>query len=78
MLRHMRDSNVERRDDIVGGQPVVSGTRMPVSVILREAANGLTPEEIADAYPAVTPEQVVAALEWAAEQFESARRFAAA
>ena len=50
----------------MGGQPVVAGTRMPVSVLLREAANGLTPAEIADAYPAVTSEQVRAALEWSA------------
>ena len=61
----------------MGGQPVVAGTRMPVSVILREAANGMTPPEIADAYPAVTPEQVRAALEWAADQFGGSSPMAA-
>jgi len=63
----MDTATVEQREGVMGGQPVVAGTRMPVSVILREAANGLTPVEIAEAYPAVTPEQVRAALEWAAE-----------
>jgi len=68
---------IERRAGVMGEQPVVAGTRMPVSVILREAANGLTPDQIADEYPAVTAEQVRAALEWAAEQVAGARPVAA-
>lgn len=59
---------VEQLEGVMGGQPVVAGTRMPVSVILREAANGLTPEQIAAEYPAITATQVRTALEWAADQ----------
>lgn len=68
---------VERRAGLMGGQPVVTGTRITVSVILREAANGLTPVQIADAYPAVTTDQVRAALEFAAEEVGAERRLAA-
>lgn len=73
----MKRTGVERRPEVMGGQSVVTGTRMPVSVILREAANGMTPDEIADAYPAVTADQVRVALEWAAVEIAGAGLIAA-
>jgi len=30
------------------GKPVIKGTRVPVVVVLRELANGMSPEEIAE------------------------------
>lgn len=73
----MAQIGVERRAGVMGGQPVVIGTRMPVAVVLREAANGMTPDEIADAYPAVTTDQVRGALEWAATEVATAGLVAA-
>jgi uncharacterized protein (DUF433 family) len=52
---------------IMGGKPVVKGTRVPVETILRECANGLSHAEIAAAYPAVTEAQVKAAIAFAAD-----------
>jgi uncharacterized protein (DUF433 family) len=52
---------------VMVGKAVVRGTRITVEHILRETANGMTAEEIADHYPSVTPEDVKAALIYAAD-----------
>ena len=51
----------------MGGKAVIAGTRMPVWLLLREAANGMSAEEIATAYPVLTVEDVRAAFAWAAD-----------
>ncbi len=50
---------------ILGGKPVVDGTRMSVEQILGLIANGMTPTTIAEAWPALTEEDVRAAVVWA-------------
>jgi uncharacterized protein (DUF433 family) len=52
---------------VMVGKAVVRGTRITVEHILRETANGMTAEEIADHYPSVTPQDVKAALIYAAD-----------
>ncbi len=49
------------------GKPVIRSTRIPVDLILREIAAGLSFVQIADAYPRVTEEDVRAAVAFAAE-----------
>ena len=49
------------------GDPCIKGTRIPVSVIVGSLADGMTQEEILDAYPQLTPEDIQAALGYAAE-----------
>lgn len=46
------------------GKPVIKGTRVPVSVVVGQAAAGLTHDEIAREY-GITAEDVRAALEYA-------------
>jgi uncharacterized protein (DUF433 family) len=48
------------------GKPCVRGTRIMVSVVLENLAEGLTPEEIVREYPPLTLEDVRAALAYAA------------
>lgn len=43
------------------------GTRIPVSVVLDNLADGATPQEILAQYPSLRPEHVPAALAYAAE-----------
>lgn len=50
---------------ILGGKPVVDGTRMSVEQILGLIANGMTPTTIAEAWPVLTEEDVRAAVAWA-------------
>jgi uncharacterized protein (DUF433 family) len=51
---------------VMHGQAVITGTRVPVSVILDCLAAGLTPEEIIAEYPTVTAPGVRAAAAYGA------------
>jgi uncharacterized protein (DUF433 family) len=52
---------------ICDGKPTVRGTRVMVSVILDNLADGLTPREIVDEYPPLEVRDVHAAMAYAAE-----------
>jgi uncharacterized protein (DUF433 family) len=58
---------VEIRDDLHHGAPCIRGTRVPVRTIIGSLADGMSVEEIRDAYPQLTPEDVAGALAYAAE-----------
>jgi uncharacterized protein (DUF433 family) len=49
------------------GKPVIRGTRIPVELLLRKLAEGATVEDLLDAYPRLTAEDVRAALAYAAD-----------
>ncbi|HEX9945391.1 MAG TPA: DUF433 domain-containing protein [Thermoanaerobaculia bacterium] len=49
------------------GEPCITGTRIPVRIIVGSLADGLTAEQIVAEYPQLTPEDVSAALAFAAE-----------
>jgi uncharacterized protein (DUF433 family) len=53
--------------NICHGQVCVKGTRIMVSVVLDNLAEGLTAEEIVDSYPSLTTEDIRAVLRYAAE-----------
>lgn len=55
---------------VLHGKACIRGTRIPVSVVLANLAEGLTPEEIIQSYPTLTPEAIQAALAYAAELAE--------
>ena len=51
---------------ILHGKPHISGTRVPVDVILGFLGNGLTPEEIIKQhYPHITKEDILACVRYA-------------
>lgn len=52
---------------ICAGKPTIKGTRIMVRNILGMMAGGYTVEKILSAYPELTQEMVLAALEYAAE-----------
>jgi len=51
---------------VMGGKPVIRGTRITVDLILELLASGMTPEEIAEDYE-ISIEDVRAALLYAAK-----------
>jgi uncharacterized protein (DUF433 family) len=53
--------------DILGGTPVFQGTRVPFRNLIDYLERGHTVEEFLDAFPSVTREQVISALEAAHE-----------
>ena len=53
--------------DVLVGKPSIKGTRISVELILGWLANGWTLEMILDSYPALTREDVLATLAFAAD-----------
>lgn len=53
--------------EVCGGDVCVSGTRIPVTVVLDSLAEGSTKDEILTSYPSLRPEHFDAALAYAAE-----------
>jgi uncharacterized protein (DUF433 family) len=54
------------------GEPCIRGTRVPVSIIAGSLADGDTAEQIMEAYPQITLEDIRAALKFAAEAVNNA------
>jgi uncharacterized protein (DUF433 family) len=52
---------------ICHGKPCIKGTRIMVSVVLDNLAEGLTAQEIVAEYPSLVPEDVQAAMAYAAD-----------
>jgi uncharacterized protein (DUF433 family) len=50
--------------DILGGTPVFVGTRVPAQSLIDYLAAGDTLDQFLDAFPSVSREQAIAALEW--------------
>lgn len=49
------------------GEPCIKSTRIPVSMIVGSVADGMSFDEIMDAYPQLTKESIQAALAYAAD-----------
>lgn len=57
--------------EIMGGKPVVAGTRITVEHILEKLAAGWSVDDLIDAHPQLTTEAVQAALSFAAEALKA-------
>lgn len=53
---------IQSSPGVLGGKPVIRGTRIPVSLILNFIANEMTSEEILKEYPQLEAEDIRAAL----------------
>jgi uncharacterized protein (DUF433 family) len=52
--------------EVMGGRACIRGMRVTVSLVVNLVANGMTTEEITEAYPYLEPEDVQQALQYAA------------
>jgi uncharacterized protein (DUF433 family) len=59
-------NRIESKAEVCHGKPCIRGTRIMVSIILDNLAEGLTPEEIVGEYPPLELEDVRAAISYAA------------
>lgn len=57
---------IEINPAVCSGKPVIRGTRIMVRNILGMVAGGYTTERVLESYPELTPDDVMAALEYAA------------
>jgi len=62
---------IEINPEIMGGKPVIKGTRITVESILRRLSEGLNIKEILEDYPYLTEEDIRAALLYASKVLES-------
>ena len=58
--------HIRRDPKVVGGQPVIAGTRVMLKTVLASLAAGDSPECIVAAFPSLTLEDVRAAIAFAA------------
>jgi uncharacterized protein (DUF433 family) len=52
---------------VLGGKPVIAGTRISVQLILEKLGDGWTIDQLLDDYPQLSREQIAAALAYAAQ-----------
>lgn len=53
--------------DILGGKPIIKGTRMSVESILELLASGMEIDEILEDYPILKKEHILAAIQYASK-----------
>ncbi|NOX46474.1 MAG: DUF433 domain-containing protein [Chlorobi bacterium] len=64
-------SHIETNPDILFGKPVITNTRIPVGLILEKIATGDTKEDLLQAYPRLTADDIVACLLFAADSIKN-------
>ena len=63
----MAHERIEINPEIMGGKPVISGTRIPVELILRKLGAGMSAEQILADHPRLVPDDIRAAQAFAAD-----------
>jgi uncharacterized protein (DUF433 family) len=61
------EDRIEINPKVMLGKPVIRGTRVAVELILRKLAEGATDNDLLDAYPQLTKEDIRAAIAYAAD-----------
>lgn len=61
----MKQTNIVSDPKILGGKPIISGTRISVELILDRISSGMSMKEILKDYPHLNTEQVQAAISYA-------------
>ena len=68
---------IEINPSVMQGKPVVRGTRIPIELLLRKLAAGATIEDLLDAYPRLTADDIRASLAYAADTIAQRNRLGA-
>ena len=63
----MAHERIETNPEVMGGKPVIRGTRVPVETILRKLGAGMAPEAILADHPRLSPDDIRAAQAFAAD-----------
>lgn len=64
------NGRIIRNREICNGEPIFKGTRVTLRTVLASLAEGDTPEIILAAFPSLTPEDIQAAIAFAAASAE--------
>ena len=71
------ESHIVIDPEVCNGRPVVRGTRITVQTVMEFLAAGDSVDEVLDAYPSLSREQVLACMEWASRLMANQFRIAA-
>jgi uncharacterized protein (DUF433 family) len=76
MVRSFREQGggmerITANREVLGGKPIIKGTRISVEFILELLASGVTEGEILQDYPHLTREDIHACLEYAAHSMKN-------
>ena len=58
-------TTIETNPEIMGGKPVIKGTRITVEMILRRLSEGQSHEELLEGYPQLTRDDIYSCLTYA-------------
>ncbi len=58
---------IEINPEVMMGKPVIRGTRLTVELIVRRLSEGATATDLIEDYPRLTPDDIYAALKYAAD-----------
>jgi uncharacterized protein (DUF433 family) len=58
---------IEINPKVMLGKPIIRGTRIPIELILRKLSEGATENDLLDAYPRLSREDIQAAIGYAAD-----------
>jgi uncharacterized protein (DUF433 family) len=64
---HTYKERITVNPDIMLGKPIIKGTRITVELILRKLSEGMSLEELLEAYPHLTKDDILAALSYSAD-----------
>jgi uncharacterized protein (DUF433 family) len=62
-----KHERIEMKPQVMGGKPVIKGTRIPVDMILRKLGAGMSFNEIREDHPHISEEDIRAAQAFAAD-----------
>jgi len=62
----MKEQLIVCQPGVLGGKPVIRGSRISVAFILQSLASGMSLDDILAAYPHLSKEGVLAAIDYAA------------
>jgi len=62
---------IESNPDILGGKPVIKGTRIPVELILEMVQSGYSVDEIVSEYPHLSRDDLIEVLRFAKRVHEA-------
>jgi uncharacterized protein (DUF433 family) len=68
---HAADPLFTSDPEVMGGRLVFRGTRIPVEILFDNLADGMSFDEILDAYPTLNRDDAVAAIELACESVKA-------
>jgi len=58
---------IESNPNVMLGKPIIKGTRITVELIIQKLSEGASHSQLLEAYPSLTPNDILAALAYASE-----------